>query len=835
MWALIELTHQKLIVGACYRPPTYSSTFVNELHDATNIVSSRFPTLPLFLLGDFNIPNITWNSEPPLMHPVSSLAKEFLDFCSVFSFTQVVKQPTRITQSAANTLDLVLSSRSDFISDITYLPGLSDHALLSFHVNLSRPLAPKKSKTFRNYKKANFEAINNELSAFLDIFLEDFNLRSVQANWNLYLAKVNELTNKYIPTYTVRHNRNAPWYNLHIKRLSNKKKRLFKSAKRSSNDRWIPYKQAADEYVSAVKKAKEEFQQQTLPLMLTTDTKKFWRVINPKDDNKIILIDDTDNVIPSNLCASTLNECFIRNFSESADPSLPFVHSYDYAVMFPILIEPAGVEHLLRSLKPSSAPGCDLVNPKFLKSTSVYSSIILTKIFQQSLDNGFLPAEWKVGKVIPLHKSGNKTSALNYRPISLTSIPCKILEHILFSNLANFLESNSFFTFAQHGFRKTYSCETQLVSFMHKMNIILDHSSSADCIFLDFSKAFDKVCHKLLLYKLRQLNLDHKLLTWLEFFLINRSQFVSANDLTSEPRSVHSGVPQGSVLGPLLFLIYINDLASTVSSHIHLFADDCVLFREITCDNDIICLQSDLNAISVWCEAWRMELNINKCKLMHVSRKPCQLPKYCLNNIPLDPVSSYKYLGIHISHDLTWTAHTTYVINNANRMLGYLRRNFARASSSLKLLLYTTLIRSKLEYAASVWDPSQENLINSLEMVQNNSVRFILSNYNRTASISSMKSSLSLPSLASRRKAFRLSLFHKLFYHSHLHDELILPPQYISSRFDHANKVGIPSARTNAFFQSFLPRTSDEWNRLPASIATIEDSHHFKNALANIV
>ncbi|CAN7978558.1 unnamed protein product [Ixodes persulcatus] len=120
-------------------------------------------------------------------------------------------------------------------------------------------------------------------------------------------------------------------------------------------------------------------------------------------------------------------------------------------------------------------------------------------------------------------------------------------------------------------------------------------------------------------------------------------------------------------------------------------------------------------------------------------------------------------------------------------------------------------------------------------MVQNNSVRFILSNYNRTASISSMKSSLSLPSLASRRKAFRLSLFHKLFYHSHLHEELILPPQYISPRFDHANKVGIPSARTNAFFQSFLPRTSDEWNRLPASIATIEDSHHFKSALANIV
>lgn len=197
--------------------------------------------------------------------------------------------------------------------------------------------------------------------------------------------------------------------------------------------------------------------------------------------------------------------------------------------MPPIFIVSSGVEAIIRSLKSSSAPGCDQIDPKFLKSTCVYSSVILTMIFQQSLDQGCLPAEWKIGKVTPFFKAGNRHDPLNYRPISLTSIPCKILEHILFSNLVDFLESNSFFTLAQHGFRKTYSCETQLASFTHKLNVILDHSSQAACIFLDFSKAFDKVSHSLLMHKLLQLNLDQKLLIWIEFFLNNRSQYVAAN------------------------------------------------------------------------------------------------------------------------------------------------------------------------------------------------------------------------------------------------------------------------------------------------------------------
>lgn len=503
--------------------------------------------------------------------------------------------------------------------------------------------------------------------------------------------------------------------------------------------------------------------------------------------------------------------------------------------MPPIIIEVTGVIRLIDSLKMHSSPGCDNISAKFLKNTSLYSSIVLTKIFQQSLDTSTLPLAWKTGKVIPLHKSGSKTSPANYRPISLTSTCCKLLEHVIFTNLMNFLESNSFFTVSQHGFRKALSCESQLLSFTHKLHQILDHSSLADCIFLDFSKAFDKVSHKLLLHKLSILNLDHNVLKWIESFLVNRSQFVTANDHNSPLSIVQSGVPQGSVLGPLLFLIYINDLTSVVTSNIHLFADDCVIFREITSPQDITTLQADLNNVCNWCNLWRMELNINKCKFMRISRSNSYLPVYHLNNISLETTNSYKYLGVHITSNLTWNKHIEYITNQANRLLGYLRRNFSRAPSSLKLLLYKTLLRPKLEYASTIWDPYHDNLIHSIELIQNNSCRFILWNYNRTASASAMKSRLGLELLATRRKTFRLSFFHKLYHHPTLHPEFMSRPHYLSHRIDHQHKVGISACNTTCFSKSFIPRTSRDWNDLPADIVGINKNENFRKAVANIV
>lgn len=433
---------------------------------------------------------------------------------------------------------------------------------------------------------------------------------------------------------------------------------------------------------------------------------------------------------------------------------------------------------------------------------------------------------------MPIHKSGDKQLLSNYRPISLTSIPCKILEHIISSQIVAHLDSNSFFHPSQHGFRKHYSCETQLASFTHSVHSILDRGLAADCIFLDFSKAFDRVSHNLLLFKLSKLNLDSNVLTWVRNFLTNRSQFVTVNQSDSPMSKVLSGVPQGSVIGPLLFLIYINDLPAKLHSSINLYADDCVIYREISNTNDANVLQNDLDTITRWCEDWLMTLNINKCKVMHVSRKNSPNFNYTIQNTLLQSVNSYKYLGVYISSNLSWEQHTNYITANANRTLGYLRRNFRNIPSSLKLLLYKALIRPKLEYAASIWDPGINLLTSAVEAIQNRSARFILSNYHRTASVSNMKSTLLLPDLSLRRQLMRLCLLHKIYYHPTLRDSFLSSPSYISRRLDHRHKIRPFACDTNTFHHTFFPRTIRDWNHLPEQLVSIPDNKLFKAALS---
>lgn len=265
--------------------------------------------------------------------------------------------------------------------------------------------------------------------------------------------------------------------------------------------------------------------------------------------------------------------------------------------------------------------------------------------------------------------------------------------------MLNISNPTLFFSSSQHGFRKFLSCETQLLVFTNDLFSLLDHGSQVDCIFLDFCKAFDKVSHQLLLFKLSKLNLDPQILTWIECFLTNRSQFVHVNNSNSSVSSVTSGVPQGSVLGPLLFLIYINDLPLCVTSSLSLFADDCVIYRKITNDSDSLLLQNDLNAVLDWCKLWSMTLNTKKCKTMKVSRRNTLPFIYHLDNVSLECVTSYKYLGVHIPSNLSWHIHINHIIANANSMLGYLKRNFSLAPVSLKLILFKSLVRSKLEYA----------------------------------------------------------------------------------------------------------------------------------------
>lgn len=830
----ITVDYQKLIFCVCYRSPSAPAGFCNALHDALHAVRAKFTNAPIFLFGDFNFPGIDWSSATISTDVTLSESSQFCTLCSEFSLTQVVTQPTRLTRTTSSVLDLLLTDAPDLVSTINYMEGISDHRLLHITLNLPARTSRNKRKIIFNYGKANFTAINEGLAKFLDEFVIGFELRSVNTNWCMFRNKIQELIDLHIPRKNITTNHRHPWYNQTLKRMANKKKRIFRKAKSSGKpEHWSELKEIVSKYKTAIKQAKYNFFNSTLPSMLTNNPKAFWSIVNDHEQSEISLFDPQSNTIPKRDCANVLNQTFATTFSDVSVSPYP---DYNCFVRFPmdaVMIDYAGIVAIIKRLKLSSSCGPDNINTKVLKNTAVYSSIILSKIFEQSLLHGILPEDWKVGKVVPLHKSGDKHSPSNYRPISLTSVCCKIMEHVIYSQLVNFLESSSFFTHSQHGFRKLYSCETQLLMLTDDVHSVLDRGSEVDCVYLDFCKAFDKVPHNLLLLKLSRLNIDPNVLTWIKSFLTDRSQFVHANGFNSSSIPVTSGVPQGSVLGPLLFLIYINDLPSNLTSTVKLFADDCAVYREIKNVNDNVLLQADLDAISDWCSKWKMTLNTNKCKLMHFSRrKITDYASYTLNDTLLETVTSYKYLGVLLTSDLTWNSHVSRVIADANRMLGYIKRNFYMTSPSVKTLLYKSLIRSKLEYAVSIWDPRTKALTNAIEAIQNRAARFILSNYHRTASVTLMKQSLSLIPLELRRKISRLCLFFKIYHmNSYLRNALFTPATYVSSRMDHRHKVGTPFCRSASYLSSFIPKTSSEWNHLPAAVVETNSLEDFKKRL----
>lgn len=491
--------------------------------------------------------------------------------------------------------------------------------------------------------------------------------------------------------------------------------------------------------------------------------------------------------------------------------------SEDHPSMDRINISVTGVEKLLKTLNPYKAPGPDGISPRVLRELAAEVAPILTIIYRSTLETGTVPSDWKTALVTPVFKKGQHYDPGNYRPISLTSVPCKIFEHILVSSIMTFLESNNILHPQQHGFRQGRSCESQLLEFTEELFDNLERGLPTDVVVMDFAKAFDKVNHSLLVHKLDHYGVGGEVNRWIADFLSERTQSVVVEGTRSDPVSVKSGVPQGSVLGPCLFLVYINDLPDRVDSLARLFADDTILYRLIAQIQDQLTLQADLQTLERWEEAWDMQFHPDKCSVMHVSRKLPQNqtpPRYTLHNQVLQNVTSTKYLGVTLQNNGKWDEHINNIIAKANSTLGFVRRNLKTRQQQVKDLAYKALVRPHLEYSSTVWDPSCQKDINNIEAVQRRAARFVLNNYKSTASVSTMLEQLQWPTLQKRRTVARLSTLYKI-QSQQLHVKCQhLKPLNSRSRRCHNRQLARINCRTDQRQNSFLPRTIRDWNSL---------------------
>ena len=321
---------------------------------------------------------------------------------------------------------------------------------------------------------------------------------------------------------------------------------------------------------------------------------------------------------------------------------------------------------------------------------------------------------------------------------------------------------------------------------------------------------------------------------WIRSFLTQRKQRVMINGDFSEWVNVDSSVPQGTVTGPLMFLMFINDLPGNISSNVRLFADDCILYRTVSRPSDANILQADLDTLTKWQFDWQMMFNAKKCYVLSVTHSKAPLKfTYNLNHTQLQATTNHTYLGVSLTHDLSWSSHINNTTAKANRSLGFLRRNLCSCSKNIKDMAYKTLVRPILEYCSSVWDPHTQNLINQVEAVQNRAARFVSGIYGRNTSITQIKKSLGWDELATRRKVTRLSIFQQaLGGNLAIPARNILRPVQRSSRSSSPNTNNFTniSANKNCYKYSFIPRTLSDWNQLPKSITSIIDKNQFKSA-----
>ena len=418
------------------------------------------------------------------------------------------------------------------------------------------------------------------------------------------------------------------------------------------------------------------------------------------------------------------------------------------------------VDRCLSALNTNKGPGPDGIPPLFYKKTQSIIAWPLQLLFSKSLNQGIFPSKWKHTFIIPIFKSGATSKVDNYRPITILSAVSKIFESCLITKLTPIF--NSLIIPEQHGFYKQRSTVTNLFSYVNLILTALGRGSEVHSIYMDFSKAFDKVNHSILIHKLEEYGVSGSLLTWFISYISNRSQQVKIANCLSHMVNVTSGVPQGSILGPLLFLIYVNDIGYKFESPYRLFADDLKIFRIINSRNDVTTLQRDLGHLEEWCVSNNMLLNEDKCHAINFSRKivSCKV-KYILNGQILNFVSEVRDLGITLDSKLTFIPHYEKIVCRANKILGCVTR-YGSEFKNLQTIktLYVTLVRSVTEYGCILWSPQYKIHIDRLEAIQRkflNCVKHKLPNnlqidFNYNLSLSY----LGMTTLCTRRKYFQL-------------------------------------------------------------------------------
>ena len=787
---------------------------------------------PKVLLGDFNIPGVKWEN----FQGGSAEVGRFFEVLLRENVTQVVDGFTRFGRNQCPSLLDLCFVQNLVLPSIECLPplGKSDHCVLKFAFDLDVPSA----STFRRlWRCADYEKINKSLS--LVDWDKLFENCSIEDAWSSFEKVVSEIVEEHVPRVSVNKNSfTAPWFGKRCKLACRSKARAWKRFRFSGNPNFLPLYLSARQKCSKILLQERRNFEASLGAKIVENPKAFWSHVNSSIVHRpgINSVENEGKVlVKDSEIADAYSEYFSSVFVTEPPGPLPTPPVWPVQTTLGEFSAPdvEEIEREIEGLKIGKSCGPDNLPAEFLKGTKMVIARPLKLLFDMSIKTSLIPFGWKRGLVCPIHKSGPKSVVSNFRPISLLSIVGKILEKFVFAQTIKIIEKNGGMISEQYGFRPGRSVNLQLLEVLNYITKSVNSGKPVDTLYLDFKKAFDTVPHRRLISKLGALGVQGSALKWFENYLCGRVQAVRIREAVSSDKSVLSGVPQGSILGPLLFLVYIADLPRVVSlpSQIRLFADDAKIFREILGKDDEIGVQNDIDRVSNWCKIWLLQLNFQKCKVMRFG-KSSSSPKYTLldgtQRRLIEVVSEEKDLGVIFDQKLEFRTHIDTKVKAASRILALIRHSFKYLDRKTFILLYKSLVRPHLEYCSPIWNPSTRMLANSIEKIQKRATKLVY-RFDEIPYEGRLRA-LGLPSLEFRRyredviTAFKVCKFYPdLKYIFSFQPRLGLRGHELCFQKERV--------RTRVFRNSLQNRLHSRWNGLPQQFAHIPTLNGLKGFL----
>ena len=842
----INLQNRKpLNIVVLYRHPHSPVSFYKLAEELFTMLDSKSSTS--IITGDFNI---NYN----ILHERNSPARKLDDIAAAHGFKQTIKLPTRITETTTTCIDLTFTNAPNFTAGVAIV-SVADHLLNYINIGRRPTQSNHRYIMSRNFRKLDTDKLLEDLKQIPWNVTECFN--SVNDAWHAWKCLYTDVINTHAPLRKFRAPKSAkiPWYDEKIDKMKKLRDQFHRRATIGNLAiDWLRYRQTRNKVTELVRKAKKEYYSSMIENN-RGDSKSTWKILKdllPKrSDGGITSLEENGSIITDfkEIC-NVFNNYFIDISTKLAASiknvkTLPLEYLGNFLPNVTTVFKFKNVTEnevlkMLKSIPNGKATGVDNLQVRILKISAPAIAKSLAYIINLSLSSGEFPKDWKSARISPIFKKGSKTEPGNYRPVSVLPVVSKFIERVVHQQLYHYLDKNKLLCTHQSGFRKKHSCQTSLHRLNEKLYSELESGKMVGLVALDLKKAFDTVNHSVLLDKMSYYGVQDKELKWFQTYLTDRLQLCTMFNNRSEAQQIKCGVPQGSILGPLMFILYVNDMPTCFTKcDVNIYADDTAFYyaaNDLSTIKNV--LKSELKSVFEWLCANKLSLHIGKTNSLLICSQ--QKRRHLTNtNLSLDldgddieQVSSLKYLGVIIDENLKYKEYMDALIGKLNRSIGIVRRASRYVDQITRVTLYNTLVLPHIDYCSTVWGKSIcKKDLSRLQRIQNSAMRIILECHYRTH-ICDMLKTLKWLSVEQRLDYNICCQMWKIVnkqapsYLNHINVQTSTVHNY-NTRAASQNNIHVAHSHKN----SLKANGTEAWNSLPPHIKNCDNFRHFKNLL----